>query len=150
MKIIWKLFAHLDNVHREFNEMRRQELDKWIEHQRESEQLGFISDEDKIRILKRELYEQSRLYATPERTQRLEYLRDAIDCLEAIREAEFQRKYDVRKWVDDVLSLTLLGGLTVVITAYLASFGCGSNNSNFCEYSRHITTEINTFFQPKQ
>ncbi len=123
--------------HREWNE--------------ESQALGLIPDEDKLRMLKRDLYSEVRL-SNPNQ-QKILNITSAIQTLEEIRHAEFERKQSEIKQrlslpsqVEATCTLLILLAITVVAGSFLASYKCGDYPSQFCSNARIVSTQITRFY----
>lgn len=103
-----------------------------------------IHDEEKLSILKEHLFDANTKY--PIQLARIETLIQTLDCLERLREAEFQRKYSLRKWFDDVIVLSCQILIVALIFGYFGGFICGSKQSTYCKFSNSVHYGIHNLF----
>ncbi|MUG99817.1 hypothetical protein F7734_49120 [Scytonema sp. UIC 10036] len=119
----------------------------------ESASLGLISDDEKLRMLKAELYREVRL-SNPNQ-QKIINLTQAIQMLEEIKQAKEARELEHRKLnltfpaqANAILNTSALFAVLLVIGSYAASFTCGNALTPFCGYARSVVYPINKFFSP--
>lgn len=117
----------------------------------ESISLGLISDEDKLKTLKRELYWEVRL-SNPNQAK-ISNLTQAIQTLEEIKHAQETRDLEHRKLnltlpaqLNQSASAFLLLLFLAVVGSYAVAPICGGNQSRFCGYARSTVYSINQFF----
>jgi hypothetical protein len=118
----------------------------------ESVALGLIEDSEKLRVLKAELYRLVRL-DNPNQ-QKILNLTSAIEHLEEIKQAEFNRKLETQKLnltlpaqINQSLNAFLVFGLLAVIGSYAIAPICGNSRSQFCINARVIPIQIEQFFK---
>jgi hypothetical protein len=118
----------------------------------ESKALGLISDEDKLKLLKAQLYRAAtgKTYDITE----IQRLTDAIEILEDIKQAEFDRKLETQRLnltlpaqLNQSLNAFLVFGLLAVIGSYAIAPICGNSRSQFCINARVIPIQIEQFFK---
>jgi hypothetical protein len=113
---------------------------------REYEQLkGLMSDEEKIRLLKYELYSATNARSNPEN---LEQLRETIAVLRD--EVESERKYQNSLFNQLNTGMNTLIGLLALATvaSYAVGFSgiCNHVNSRFCRNTRIIPYAVERYF----
>jgi hypothetical protein len=135
------LGSGLDRIHK-----------RHIEHYEESISLGLISDIDKLRMLKAELYREVRL-SNPNQAK-ISNLTSAIQTLEEIKHAEETRKFERLKHsytfpvqLEVFTNTTIFLAIALVIISYLGSNTCGNSRSQFCSNARLIPTQVELFFK---
>ncbi|MUH00824.1 hypothetical protein F7734_54570 [Scytonema sp. UIC 10036] len=118
----------------------------------ESAALGLISDDEKLRMLKRDLYCEVRL--SDPNQQKIINLTAAIQTLEEIKHAHETRELEHRKLnltfpaqANAILNTSALFALLLVIGSYITSFTCGNALTPFCGYARSVVYPINQFFK---
>ncbi|MFL9458072.1 hypothetical protein AB0756_39545 [Tolypothrix campylonemoides VB511288_2] len=118
----------------------------------ESISLGLISDDEKLRTLKRDLYCEVRL-SNPNQ-QKIINLTQTIQTLEEIKHAEEARKFERLKHsytfpvqLEVFTNTTFFLAIAVVMISYLGSFTCGNSRSQFCSNARVIPSQVDQFFK---
>ncbi|MUH00081.1 hypothetical protein F7734_50540 [Scytonema sp. UIC 10036] len=118
----------------------------------ESTALGLISDEEKLKMLKRDLYCEVRL-SNPNQ-QKILNLTGAIQTLEEIKHDAELRKLEEAKLnltmpaqINQILNGSLAFILLIVVSSYPVSFACGNALTQFCGYARSVTYFVNQFFR---
>lgn len=120
----------------------------------ESIALGLISDEEKLRMLKRDLYSEVRL-SNPNQ-QKILNLTSAIQLLEEIKNAELNREREILKlkltfWgqFNEICNVVLILGIFLVIGSFANQFICTNLNSQLCNKSRIPTPveKLENFFK---
>lgn len=119
----------------------------------ESKALGLISDSEKLKILKAELYCESRKTYVSDNSKQ-QRLIEAIEHLEEIKQSEFNRKLAEREQnlslpsqLEATCKFINLLALALVIISYLGSYTCGNSRSQFCSNARLIPTQVELFFK---
>uniref|UniRef100_A0A0C1R7G3 Uncharacterized protein n=1 Tax=Tolypothrix bouteillei VB521301 TaxID=1479485 RepID=A0A0C1R7G3_9CYAN len=119
------------------------------EHHEESVSLGLISDDEKLLLLKAELYRQARLTEG-----KINNLVSAIATLEQVKQAEFDRKQSELKQrlsfpsqLEATCSLAIVLVIALIAGSYFATYKCGKSRSQFCSNARVIPTQIEMFFK---
>lgn len=115
-----------------------------IDWQRESYQLGLISDEDKIRVLIQELYRKAHVGKdTSDLRAVIEMISNRVEDERAYRHSLPNQLNAIARSVIALLLLATLGSYT---TAPI----CNSSQSRFCKDARRIPSVINRYFsEPK-
>ncbi|WP_166482507.1 hypothetical protein [Scytonema sp. UIC 10036] len=119
----------------------------------ESVALGLISDDEKLRTLKADLYREVRLRQPNQ--ELILNLTQAIQMLEEIKHTKETRELEHRKLnltfpaqINGILNTSLAFILLIVLGSYAASFTCGNALTPFCGYARSVVYPINKFFSP--
>lgn len=120
----------------------------------ESISLGLISDDEKLRMLKAELYREVRL--TSPNTTKIQQITDAIQLLEEIKNAEETRhnerlKLKLSFWgqLNEVCNVAIFLSIAILISSYIGYYSCGNNKNLFCNQARLNVYQIQNFFDGK-
>ena len=119
------------------------------DHELETIKLGFISDEEKLRMLKRDLYEAARSRANPEHIQNL---RNAINIISQQLETERTYRNSLGYQITGILNSIILLGILAASFSFPMAWGCGviKSQSQACQVSRILpSTTIKFFSEPK-
>ena len=119
------------------------------DHELETIKLGFISDEEKLRMLKRDLYESARGRANSEHIQNL---RSAINTLSTQVENERTYRNSLGYQLTGILNSIILLSTLTAFFSFPATWTCNvfKNQSQACQVSRVIPSKIFQFFnEPK-
>ena len=130
-----------DGIHRAVMEAKNHEL--------ETIKLGLISDSDKLRMLKRDLYEAARSRANPEHIQNL---RSAIATISQQLENERNHRNSPTELMFGFLNSIILLGLLAAFVSFPVAWTCDGFNSHSqaCEGARVIPKVTVRFFkEPK-
>ena len=120
-----------------------------LEDLRLDQKLGFCSDEDKLKSLKRCLYEAATARANPEHIQNL---RSAIATISEQLETERRYRNSPIYFTAGVINSIILLGMLAAFFSFPATWVCnvGKNQSKACEASRVIPKATFQFFsEPK-
>lgn len=111
-----------------------------IDWQRESYQLGLISDEDKIRVLMQELYRKAHVGKdTSDLRAVIEMISNRVEDERAYRHSLPNQLDAIARSVIGLLLLATLG-------SYAMAPICNSSQSRFCKDARRIPSVINRYF----
>jgi len=111
------------------------------EHNDESISLGLVSDADKLRMLKADLYRKARAGGE------VEELCSAIEILETSLQLEFQRQNTLEAVAARFCVSCFLIISTVTILSFPATWICGSSQSRVCQNSRAISSFVTGQFK---
>ncbi|MFL9458387.1 hypothetical protein AB0758_46150 [Tolypothrix bouteillei VB521301_2] len=118
----------------------------------ESIALGLITDSEKLKMLKAELYREVRL-SNPNQAK-ISNLTSAIHTLEEIKHAEEARKFERLKHsytfpvqLEVFTNTTIFLAIALVIVSYLGAFTCGNSRSQFCSNARVFPSQVEQFFK---
>ncbi|MFL9467108.1 MULTISPECIES: hypothetical protein [Scytonema] len=147
-----KFWKHIEIGLTNFGQNLNSIHQRHIEHHEESISLGLIGDEEKLRMLKRELYCEVRL-SSPD-PQKILNLTSAIETLEQLKQAEFDRKqaqlkhsYTFPVQLEVFTNTTIFLAIALVIVSYLGAFTCGNSRSQFCSNARVFPSQVEQFFK---
>lgn len=115
------------------------------EHNDESISLGLVSDADKLRMLKADLYRKARAGGE------VGDLVAAIETLETSLQLEFQRQNTLEAVAARFCTSCFLIVIGATILSFPTTWICGSNQSRVCQNSKAIsTTVVSQFLKPKR
>lgn len=114
------------------------------EHNDESISLGLISDTDKLRMLKADLYRKARAEGN------VKDLVSAITTIEASLYQQFQRDNTLEAVASRFITSLFLVGITAVTLSFPITYACGHSQSHFCRNSGVLTDWVTSEFQKPQ
>lgn len=127
-----------DGIHRAVMEAK--------DHELETIKLGLISDDEKLRMLKRDLYEAARVG----NADRVAVLRTAIATISNQLEAERKHRNSPVEFTIGICNSIILLAILATFISFPATWVCGKNQSQACQVSRVIPSVISKFFsEPK-
>ena len=118
------------------------------DHELETIKLGLISDDEKLRMLKRDLYEAARVG----NADRVAVLRTAIATISNQLETERNHRNSPTELMFGFLNSTILLGLLAAFLSFPSTWVCDalSSHSQACQSFRVIPGAISRFFsEPK-
>ena len=115
-------------------------------HELEYIKSGWTSDEEKLRMLKRDLYEAARCRNSD--PQHIQNLRSAISTIGQQLEADRNHRNSPIELISSILNSIILLGLVATFLSFPTTWSCNliNNHSQACQVSRVIPTSIFTFF----
>lgn len=107
-----------------------------LERQKVKEDLGLISDNEKLVILKRQLY------CAVRANQPTTDLRRAIDCLQEGLDAEMREKNSFNSQLSGITNSLILIAILAIGLSYTVTKNCDGFNSQLCKDARIIPNAI--------
>ncbi|MUG99783.1 hypothetical protein F7734_48930 [Scytonema sp. UIC 10036] len=147
-----RLFEHIDTWLTEVVEAVQYMQQRNHDWNEESKALGLISDDEKLKMLKADLYCEARSSVSD--SMKLQKLTSAIEVLEEIKLAEFNRqqaklkhRYSFPVQLEVFSNIFIMLVITLVLGSYFAAYKCGNSRSQFCAKARVIPTQVELFFK---
>jgi len=136
MKLSEAIYNGLTNFGRSLQQINKDRQDHWLE----SINLGLVSDDVRLRVLKQELYRNARLGKDTEELRKAIELFLSTENIDSISTAKMNFSI-INFWLNTFLlsSLVLLGGLGFT---QINTF-CSSKQSTFCDQVSQIDTYFN-------
>lgn len=119
-----------------FFEALNNRFDVALTEQKSREDFGFISDSEKLIILKQQLYRAARA------NQPTTDLRRAIDCLQEGLDAENREKNSFNSQLSAITNSLILIAIVVTGLSYVGIKNCGNSSSHLCRDARVIPDAI--------
>ena len=124
-----------------------QTIDERVDHaaarQKMREDMGFVSDEEKLIILKQELYRTARC------GESTSDLRRAIDCLQEGLDAQSREKNSFNSQLSGISNSLILLAIFATGLSYIVANNCGFYPSQLCRDARVIPNAISNYLDDK-
>ncbi|MGI8501125.1 MAG: hypothetical protein ACR2LR_08285 [Hassallia sp.] len=112
-----------------------------LEREKVREDLGFISDNEKIVILKQQLY------CAAKANQSTTNLHRAIDCLQQGLDAEMREKNSFNSQLSGITNSLILIAIIATGLSYAVTKNCGNSSSHLCRDARIIPDAVSNYIK---
>ena len=129
----------LDNLVQTIDER----VDNAATRQKTREDIGFISDDEKLIILKQELYRTAR------NGEPTADLRRAIDCIQEGLDAQSKERHSFNSQLSGISNSLILIAALAIGLSYLISGNCSNKSSQLCRDARMIPNAISDYLADK-
>ncbi|MBW4450759.1 MAG: hypothetical protein KME38_29020 [Spirirestis rafaelensis WJT71-NPBG6] len=119
-----------------FEQYIDERADAVVAAQKVREQMGFVSDESKLILLKQQLYRKARA------DENTADLRRAIDCIQEGLDAQNREKNSFSSQLSGLVNSLILAAFLATGLSYAVTKNCGDYSSQLCRDARVIPDAI--------